>query len=167
MIECKLHSSKRQTAFGPFASLGTISIEEGVLEPLSGVRDRPEDRKALPDQEAHRRPDGHAVRVQGHLPDQRKGATRCAAFEGLRKGGRGRAIHHPEDPGRIHRGEHCQLREALEAIGGRYSRLPSHPYEREMLILEVDLTGLRASKRAEGSTKGYSPALATPPADNS
>ena len=49
----------------------------------------------------------------------------------------------------------AQLREAVEAIGGRYSRLPSHPYEQQMLILEVDLTGLRASKRAELSTKGY------------
>jgi hypothetical protein len=44
----------------------------------------------------------------------------------------------------------------VEAIGGRYSGLPSHPYEREMLLLEVDLTGLRASKKkAQGSTKGY------------
>ena len=48
-----------------------------------------------------------------------------------------------------------QLRYAVEEIGSRYCRLPSHPYEREMLILEVDLTGLRASKRAVHSTKGY------------
>ena len=47
------------------------------------------------------------------------------------------------------------MREAVEEIGGRYSRLSKHPYDKEMLLLEVDLTGLRASKRAERSTKGY------------
>jgi Transposase DDE domain group 1 len=49
----------------------------------------------------------------------------------------------------------CELREAVEAIGGRYSGLPQHPYDQQMLVVEVDLTGLRASKRAELSTKGY------------
>ncbi|MBA3703637.1 MAG: transposase [Rubrobacteraceae bacterium] len=49
----------------------------------------------------------------------------------------------------------AQLREAVEAIGRRHSAVFSHPFEKEMLLLEVDLTGLRASKRAEGSTKGY------------
>ena len=51
----------------------------------------------------------------------------------------------------------CQLREAVEAIGRRYSRLPSHPlYERQMLILEVDLTGSEGLKEGRGlSTKGY------------
>ena len=49
----------------------------------------------------------------------------------------------------------AQLREAVEAIGRRYSAVFSHDFEREMLTLEVDLTGLRASRRAEGSTKGY------------
>jgi hypothetical protein len=49
----------------------------------------------------------------------------------------------------------AQLREAVERIGGRYSRLSSHPYEQQMLVIEVDLTGLRASKKAERSTKGY------------
>jgi hypothetical protein len=48
-----------------------------------------------------------------------------------------------------------ELREAVEAIGKRHSRLPYHPYEREMLVVEVDLTGFRASKKAERSTKGY------------
>ena len=45
----------------------------------------------------------------------------------------------------------------MEAIGRRYSAVYSHDFEREMLVVEVDLTGLRASKRAEGSTstKGY------------
>jgi hypothetical protein len=49
----------------------------------------------------------------------------------------------------------AQLREAVEAIGRRYSAVFSHEFEHEMLIVEVDLSGLRASKRAEGSTKGY------------
>src|SRR3712207_6253458 len=38
MIECKLHSPKRQTAFGGLCVLGRYLIEEGVLEPLSGVK---------------------------------------------------------------------------------------------------------------------------------
>jgi hypothetical protein len=49
----------------------------------------------------------------------------------------------------------AQLRQAVEAIYLRNSPIFSHPFEEEMLILEVDLTGLRASKRAELSTKGY------------
>jgi hypothetical protein len=48
-----------------------------------------------------------------------------------------------------------ELREAVERISSRYSRIPYHPYGRELLILEVDLTGLRASKKAQLSTKGY------------
>jgi hypothetical protein len=53
----------------------------------------------------------------------------------------------------------CELREAVERIGGRYSGLPQHPYDQQMLVVEVDLTGLRASKRTELSTKGYFCAL--------
>jgi hypothetical protein len=49
-----------------------------------------------------------------------------------------------------------QLRQAIEAIGRRHSALFSHEFSGpQMLILEVDLTGLKASRRAEGSTKGY------------
>ena len=50
----------------------------------------------------------------------------------------------------------AQLREAVEAIGrGRWAVF-SHDFEKEMLTLEVDLTGLRASRKdSEGSTKGY------------
>jgi hypothetical protein len=43
----------------------------------------------------------------------------------------------------------------VESIGRRHSRLPQHPYDQQMLVVEVDLTGLRASKKAELSTKGY------------
>jgi hypothetical protein len=55
-----------------------------------------------------------------------------------------------------------ELREAIESIQRANSPIFSHPFGREMLLLEVDLTGLRASKKAEGSTKGYfSPESAT------
>ena len=48
-----------------------------------------------------------------------------------------------------------QLREAIETIWRRHSALFSHDFEAEILLVEVDLTGLKASKRAELSTKGY------------
>jgi hypothetical protein len=50
-----------------------------------------------------------------------------------------------------------QLREAVEVIQARLCRVFSHDYfaSEGMLILEVDLTGLKASKSSEGSTKGY------------
>ena len=38
MIECKLISSKRQTAFEPLCLLGHYLTKERVLEPLSGIR---------------------------------------------------------------------------------------------------------------------------------
>ena len=38
MIECKLLSSKRQTAFGPLCALGHFLTQEKVLEPLSEVQ---------------------------------------------------------------------------------------------------------------------------------
>jgi sarcosine oxidase gamma subunit len=50
----------------------------------------------------------------------------------------------------------AQLREAVEAIGPRQWAVFSDDYfDQEMLLLEVDLTGLKASKSSEGSTKGY------------
>ena len=38
MFECKLVSSKTQTAFGPLCLLGHYLSKEGALEPLSGVK---------------------------------------------------------------------------------------------------------------------------------
>lgn len=38
MIECKPHSSKRQTAYGGLCALGHLLVREGALEPLSGVK---------------------------------------------------------------------------------------------------------------------------------
>jgi len=49
----------------------------------------------------------------------------------------------------------AQLREAIEAIGREHWAVLSHDFEAEMLTLEVDLTGLKASNRSEGATKGY------------
>lgn len=50
-----------------------------------------------------------------------------------------------------------QLRVAVETIHRLHSHIFSHDFEREMLVLEVDLTGLTASAKAEGSEKGYFP----------
>jgi len=50
-----------------------------------------------------------------------------------------------------------ELRRAVETIHRQQGQVFSHDYDRELLILEVDLTGLTASKDAEGSTKGYFP----------
>ena len=38
MIECKLLSSERQTAFGPLCALGHYLTKKGMLEPLCDVR---------------------------------------------------------------------------------------------------------------------------------
>ena len=38
MIECKLHCSKRQTAFGGLCLLGRYLSQEGALKPLSDVK---------------------------------------------------------------------------------------------------------------------------------
>jgi hypothetical protein len=50
-----------------------------------------------------------------------------------------------------------ELRRAVEAIHYQQGRVFHHDFDKELLILEVDLTGLAASKKAEGSTKGYFP----------
>ena len=155
MIECKLHSSKRQTAFGGLCVLGRYLIEEGLLEPLSGVKIA---QKTVRHSPANKLTDALVgmlsgckaiyetnVRVRPDVPLSRAfGRERVAEQSTIQ---RTLEAFTEENV--------CQLREAVEAIGSRYSRLPSHPYERQMLILEVDLTGLRASKRAELSTKGY------------
>ena len=41
MFECKLVTSKRQTAFGPLCLLGHYLSQEGVLEPQSRGRGTP------------------------------------------------------------------------------------------------------------------------------
>jgi hypothetical protein len=155
MIECKLHSSKRQTAFGGLCLLGHLLAREGVLEPLSGVKidqktvvHSPAEKltdalmgmlsgcKAIYETNVRVRPDGPLSRAFGR--------DRCAEQSTIQR----TLDAFSEENVR-------QLREAVERISGRYSGLPYHPYGPEMLILEVDLTGLRASKKAQLSTKGY------------
>jgi hypothetical protein len=49
----------------------------------------------------------------------------------------------------------AQLRTALERIYTREGRAVHHPFDQELLFLDIDLTGLPAGRRAEASTKGY------------
>jgi hypothetical protein len=156
MIECKLVSSKTQTAFGPLCLLGHHLGREGILEPLSGVRiaqkcveHSPQEKltdaliailsgcKAIYETDVRVRPDAPLQRAFGR--------ERCAEQSTIQ-----RTLNaFSEENVR-------ELREAVEAIQERLCRVFSHRYSAErMLILEVDLTGLRASRRSEGSTKGY------------
>ncbi|MCA1719402.1 MAG: transposase [Actinobacteria bacterium] len=155
MFECKLVASNTQTAFGPLCLLGHYLSQEGVLEPLSGVhivqksiKHSPQQKlldvlmgilsgcKALYEIDVRVRPDAPLQRAFGRerVADQSTIQRTLNAFS---------------------KENVSQLRGAVEAIGRRYSAVFSHDFEREMLLVEVDLTGLRASKRAEGSTKGY------------
>src|SRR5215211_3245209 len=155
MFECKLVSSKTQTAFGPLCLLGHFLTKEGVLEPLSGVRI---DQKTVEHSPTEKLTDALVgilsgcqalyqinCRLRPDLPLRRAfGRERCAEQSTIQ-----RTLNAFTEEN-VH-----QLREAVEAIQRQYSPIFSHPFEKEMLLLEVDLTGLRASKRAEGSTKGY------------
>lgn len=155
MIECKLLSSETQTAFGPLCALGYYLTKEGILEPLSGVQIAQKTVKHSPTQKlldalvgilggcsalyeinCRLRPDLPLQRAFGRerVADQSTISKTLNAFTE-------RSVH--------------QLREAIESIQCSHSALFSHDFEQEMLLLEVDLTGLRASKQAEGSTKGY------------
>ena len=155
MIECKLISSERQTAFGGLCALGHLLTTERVLEPLSGVQIAQKTVKHSPTQKLT-----HAlmsilagceaiyetnIRVRPDVP-------LCRAF-GRERVAEQSTIQRTLDAFTPENVE--QLRSAVEVIGRRYSGVPNHPYEKEMLLLEVDLTGLRASNKAEHSTKGY------------
>lgn len=48
-----------------------------------------------------------------------------------------------------------QMRAALNAILKQHSRSFAHNYERKMLLLDVDLSGLPCSAKCEWATKGY------------
>jgi Transposase DDE domain group 1 len=155
MIECKLHSPRRQTAFGGLCALGHLLAREEALKPLSGVQIE--------------------QKTVSHSPTQKLTDALLGILSGCKALYETNVRVRPDEPLRRAFGrERCaeqstiqrtldaftqenvsQLREAVEAIGSRYSGLLSHPYEREMLLLEIDLTGLRASKKAELSTKGY------------
>ena len=48
-----------------------------------------------------------------------------------------------------------QLQQVLSRLVGRYGQVAHHPFRSQLLILDVDLTGMPAGKQAEGSVKGY------------
>src|SRR5215472_3376195 len=49
----------------------------------------------------------------------------------------------------------AQLRTAVERIYVREGGALHHPFDQELLFLDIDLTGLPAGRHAEASTKGY------------
>jgi hypothetical protein len=49
----------------------------------------------------------------------------------------------------------AQLRTAVECIYVREGRALHHPFDQELLFLDIDLTGLPAGRHAEASTRGY------------
>lgn len=157
MIECKLVCSKTQTAFGPLCLLAEHIRKEEILRDLSrvhinqkSVKHSPQEKlidalmgilsgcKALYETNVRLRPDVPLQRALGResVADQSTIQRTLNAF--------------------THENV-AQLRQAVEAIQARHCRVFSHKYylEEQMLTLEVDLTGLRASKNSEGSTKGY------------
>jgi hypothetical protein len=155
MIECKLLCSKTQTAFGPLCALGHYLTEEGVLEALSEVQLAQKTVKHSPTQKLLDALVGILsgckalyeinARLRPDLPLQRAfGRTRCADQSTISRTLNAFTQETVE-----------QLREAVKSIYRKNSSIFSHDFEREMLLLEVDLTGLRASRKAEGSTKGY------------
>jgi len=47
------------------------------------------------------------------------------------------------------------MRQAIETIFGQHSRAQHHDFTQEWLILDIDLSPLPASRKAEGSERGY------------
>jgi hypothetical protein len=156
MIECALNSPKTQTAFGPLCALGYHLTKEKILKPLSGVQIDQKTIKHSPQQKLVDALIGIMagcqalyetnVRVRPDLPLQRAfERDRCADQSTVSK-----------TLNAFTEENVAELREAIETIQRSHSALFSHEYfEKEMLLLEVDLTGLRASKEAQLSTKGY------------
>ncbi len=48
-----------------------------------------------------------------------------------------------------------QLRQGIQGLFRRYAQTMTHDYRTQWLLMDLDLTGLQASRRAEGSEKGY------------
>jgi hypothetical protein len=155
MIECALNSPQTQTTFGPLCAFGHYLTKEGVLEPLCSVKIA---QKSIKHSPTHKIIDALIgilsgckalyeidCRLRPDVPLQRAfGRDRCADQSTIQ-----RTLNAFTEE------NVCELREAVEAIGREHWAAFSHDFEREMLTLEVDLTGLRASKSSEGSTKGY------------
>lgn len=157
MIECKLASSKTQTAFGPLCAFGHYLTQNNVLKPLERVQVPQKTVKHSPKEKLIDALIGIMagckalyemnVRVRPDLPLQKAfGRERCADQSTIQE------TLNAFDGGTV-----ARLREALETIHRCHSRIFSHDFERKMLVVEVDLSGLTASKKAEGSQKGYFP----------
>lgn len=157
MIDCRLYSSETQTAYGPLCAFGHYLTFHRVLKPLERV--------AVPQKTVKHSP-------QEKLTDALIGILAgCSALYELnqkvrpdlplqRAFGRERSAEQSTISDTLNAFEEdtvFELREAVEAIHRQHSRVFSHDFGREMLLVEVDLSGLSASKRAEGSTKGYFP----------
>ncbi len=156
MIECALNSPRTQTAYGPLCALGHCLKQEGVLEALSGVRINQKTVKHSPQQKLVDALMGILsgckalyemnVRLRPDLPLQRAfGRDRCADQSTVSK-----------TLNAFTEENVAELREAIESIGRSHWAVFSHEhFGAEMLLVEVDLTGLKASGKAELSTKGY------------
>ena len=48
-----------------------------------------------------------------------------------------------------------QLRTGVEAISRWIGQAGQHPWHEKALMVDIDLTGMPAGRKAEGSTKGY------------
>jgi hypothetical protein len=157
MIKCELNRAETQTAYGPLCILGHYLTQKKVLQPLEQIHIPQKTIKHSPTQKLLDALVGILagcsalyqlnVKVRPDRPLQQAfGRERCADQSAV-----------SATLNAFTKETVTQLRQAVETIHRRQGRIFTHDYEQEFLILEVDLTGLVASKNAEGSTKGYFP----------
>lgn len=48
-----------------------------------------------------------------------------------------------------------QMKQAIKAVYRKHSQGYQHDYEKELQVIDIDMTGLVAGRQAEGATKGY------------
>src|SRR5215210_6708206 len=123
MIECKLHPSKRQTAFGGLCALGHLLASEGVLEPLSGVKI---DQKTVVHSPAEKLTDALMGMLSGCKAIYETNVRVSPGGPLSRAFGRERVAEQSTIQRTLEaftQENVAQLREAVEAIGSRYSRL--------------------------------------------
>lgn len=142
MIKCDLSPAETQTAYGPLCALGHYLRQNHVLQPLEQIH--------LPQKKIHHSPTQKLldaligilagcpalyqlnVKVRPDRPLQLSfGRERCADQSTVVKTFTAETVE--------------ELRRAVETIHRRQGRVFTHDF----LILEVDLTGLTASKNAE------------------
>jgi hypothetical protein len=157
MIKCELSRAETQTNYGPLCVLGYYLTQKKVLQPLEQIHIPQKTIKHSPTQKLLDALVGIwagcsalyqlNVKVGPDRPLQLAfGRERCADQSTI-----------SDTLNAFTEGTVAQLRQAVESIHRQQGRVFIHGYEQEFLILEVDLTGLVASKNAEGSTKGYFP----------